>query len=143
MDHCDTSFLIMENTVSFHWHFITTFVIPFDPGVVFVGNFAIRLMLPMSPISVPVGYKGHIKQHAPSKNSCAWEGLEHCVIDRVTGRCRMSEKICDATLADSFCHVIFSYVAHPHDCLMHAFKDCICLWVLDTGRLTFDPKCIT
>lgn len=28
----------------------------------------------------PVSYEGHIKQHVPSKNGCAWGGFEHCVM---------------------------------------------------------------
>jgi hypothetical protein len=78
-----------------------------------------------------------------SKNSCTQGDFEHCVIGRANGPCNICEKIRDVTLTDSFGHVDFSCMEHPHDSLMHPLTYCIHLWVPDTGRLKLDSICIT
>lgn len=81
-DHFPVGFHTCGEYHLFHQHFITNFVIPFNPFCVFKGVVVICFVLPMSPNYVPVRFDGHIKQHVPSRNSCIWGVCKHFVISR-------------------------------------------------------------
>jgi hypothetical protein len=58
---------------------------------------------------------------------------------RAYSPCGISDKICNVTLADSFGHVNFRCVKHPHEFLTHMLQYCICRRFLTLVGLPLIP----